>query len=654
MNFNRMILSILALAIVSFSWAPLGRPAYTTSSFGENRGTRYHAGVDWSTEMQEGWPVLAPENGQVYLLRQTPSLYGRNLLFRGKSGHIWVFAHLSGFAPRLDLAFEAQKLANRKNDFEWNLPGGAVGSFKEGDTLAFSGSTGIGNPHLHVEFRDSTGTVVLNPCLHGVACSDTLPPTLIGAAVWDASNPDGLVRLTSATQIAQGCLQVDPSFRNPRMALKIADYSREPRENPMSVFRILVRQNADSLFEKEYHRQTFGKMVRIREELLWSEETDTAGDWHHIGRGSEENDAIEIWNAPELAKALSAKKNPRPLQVEIVDQAQNQSSFALTPQALCPVADSLTPPPLRKLQDSLLFTFLARPWMDLSLCSSQKFRLLDLAGKGINANPCASMPHTPTPLRTILSKWPKTRQIEVAGVAGSQPRVIHVMALPSKIAKPISWKENGVSLFFDPAEPMFANALAWEKVNDISDSVPGVTPGWVFHPKGLHLKGNLEVCVNLPDSLPPQFRTPVTSLRDSSARNIPRLFWLGETARVWFIFSKQTINASPGRVCANLDELRDLTFSVDTLAPEIGEPRDTLTMVRGKPEAVIRIPVTEWWAGIPDGNAIKVTQGNKWIPAEFDSEPSEIVILKAAMTPNSPIRIEVRDEMGNTAVKEIR
>ena len=36
---------------------PFQKEAYLTSSFGESRGSRYHAGIDYSTNMEEGWTL---------------------------------------------------------------------------------------------------------------------------------------------------------------------------------------------------------------------------------------------------------------------------------------------------------------------------------------------------------------------------------------------------------------------------------------------------------------------------------------------------------------------------------------------------------------------------------------------------------------------
>jgi len=614
----------LLLAVENYQ--PLGHTAYTTSTFSENRGTRYHAGVDWSTEMKEGWPVFAPEDGRVIELRQSPFSYGRNVMFRANSGNIWLFAHLSGFASRLDSAFELQKIKRQLNDLNWKPDSESNPVFKQNEVLAYSGSTGIGNPHLHVELRDSTGNVVRSPCTNGVVCSDTIAPYIFGAAVWDADPRHPVVSLTSAQSLANGCIEVDPAIRKPRLALKLVDYSRVPLENPMSVYSVQVAQKGKMLFNKTYATQTYGHMARIREELLWSEESDTTGDWHSIGLGSEPNENIRSWDSLGLGKALKSSKNPIALRIE--DFTSHVTELALTPQAKCKTADTARWVHT-KFQDTLLYTFLARPWINLSVCD-QSFQLhvLDSTGHVLSSSVCKTLPHREQPLAQITANWPKARTLEVWPNDSKQAtRTVHLHPLGKE---PLHWIDAGVSLKLKAAPTPYGNLVAWEKVDSLPDSLPGTIPAWIFHPKGLHIDGKLEVCI----------RNPVPQVNMA-----PKLYWLGETSRRWFLFSKQSLDSNTS--CAEPDELRDLAFYRDTVAPVLGDPRDTLAMIRGNAMPVVRISVTEAWSGIPDGNAIIATVGGKWIPCEFDSEPSEIVIDKNFLTPGKPLRIEIHDEAGN-------
>lgn len=241
---------IITLFFITVLWAyqPLGRTAYLTSSFGEDRGTRYHMGIDFSTDMEEGWPVIAPSNGVVELAARGPFGYGRYMRFKAQSEHIWLFAHLAEFHPKIDTLIRAEMLKKEKIVVQIPLKM----RFKKGDTLAYSGSTGIGNPHLHIERRTPDGKSALNPCLK-MKCLDTIAPYILDAAPFDSG-----------------------------FAVKIVDYSREPLENPMSIYSLEVHQYKKNIFSKKYDTIPFGQPSKINEDLVKAEDADTVADWHFI------------------------------------------------------------------------------------------------------------------------------------------------------------------------------------------------------------------------------------------------------------------------------------------------------------------------------------------------------------------------------------
>lgn len=607
---------------------PFPNKSYLTSSFGENRGTRYHAGIDYGTEMQEGWPILAPENGSVIQLRMSPFAYGKNLLFIGASGHQWLYAHLSGFVPRLDSMMTALQFQNQKNDVRWESSGTNGLRFKKGDTLAFSGSTGIGNPHLHLELRDSTGVQVLNPCANGVDCPDTLGPQIIAAAVWDASEGGKKnIQFTSGEALVKGCLAVDPKFREPAIAFKLVDYGREPRENPMSLYRITVRQDTSLLYQKEMMQLTYGKMGKIREELLWSEEADTAGDWHYMGLGSEENPNVHF-NGKAMSKALQTHK--KTIKVEVMDFALHPTLLHLVPQTSC--NDSMNfKVQQSKIQDSILYTALARPWLDIrSLCyqdTSVQIQLWNAKENQIKDNPCKFMANHSHTVPEWLTKWPNLRTIRIVNKSDSLLREITVLPLArsSKMGTRIDIKNLQIQVMHAPLS--YANALAFSEVTDST----GI-PMWEMHPKGLHLLKNVQFCL--------QNENP-----------LQKLFWLGETSRLWFYFSNQKQNGN--LVCANMDELREVRLQMDTIAPQWNTPRDTLAMISGVPSPVYRFHLLESGAGIANGNAIQAFVDNRWIPVEYDSEPSDVILHKKWLEKGKKLRLEAADEIGNVGKMEM-
>ncbi len=231
-------------------YLPLGKTAYLTSSFGESRGTRYHAGIDLSTNMEEGWPVIAPSNGEVEFAARGAFGYGRHIKFKARDKHVWLFAHLSEFSPKIDSLIHREMLKKEKAGVHLSLKI----KFKKGDTLAYSGSTGIGNPHLHVERRIPNGKIALNPCKK-MECTDTIAPYILEAAPFDSG-----------------------------FAVKIVDYSREPLENPMSIYSLDVYQGKKLLFSKKYDSLSFEpkEMAKIKYDILRVQDEEVIGDWHFI------------------------------------------------------------------------------------------------------------------------------------------------------------------------------------------------------------------------------------------------------------------------------------------------------------------------------------------------------------------------------------
>jgi len=205
-------------------------------------------GIDFSTDMEEGWPVIAPSNGVVEFAGRGAFGYGRYIRFRAQSSHVWVFAHLAEFHPKIDTLIRAEMLKKEKAGVQLSLKI----RFKKGDTLAYSGSTGIGNPHLHIERRTPDVKFALNPC-KSMKCTDTIAPYILDAAPFDTG-----------------------------FAVKIVDYSREPLENPMSIYSLEIYQNKKQIFSKKYDSIPLGRPSKINEDLIKIEDADTVADWHFI------------------------------------------------------------------------------------------------------------------------------------------------------------------------------------------------------------------------------------------------------------------------------------------------------------------------------------------------------------------------------------
>lgn len=587
------------------TYRPFDRDAYLTSSFGENRGTRYHAGFDYSTQMEEGWPIFAPEDGKVVELRVSPFHYGKLMLFKGKSGKTWAFAHQSSFG-KLDEQVSKKQYASKKNDVILK-PGT---SYKKGDTLTFSGSTGIGNPHLHLEVRLDNDRVI-NPALAGVVVADTMAPQIFGVAVWQGNH----LAITNPEALDKGCVEtpVKNEFKLD-MAIKIADYSREPKDNPMSVRRITMWRYDEKIFDERLDTLRYSRMAQIRDQLLWAEEADTAGDWHYI-------------NA-KLAPLSTYK-------IEIEDFNHNVTTKKFTFHGRC---KSDRPQQLTKVQTSPLFTFLSRPMLDLFRCENgMKFTALAKGGEIIENDMCKSFKHKPITLGRILEIFPEMTSIHYtsdASSTGDGKAVDETIELYSfnQYQRSVNWstkignigvtqKITGIPTGRDTTKKILAITRTH------TDSLDFIE----FHPKGMQLK-DWTVCI------------------ENSENNAP-LYWLGETSRNWFIFSKQTKGK---KRCATTNELRDIANINNEEAPILGFPYWGDMMIGGVRQPALKIPLIFKYDGVPDGNAITVTVNKKWVAAEYDSEPREIVIEGAKIPEtDASINIKIVDEAGHKASYDV-
>jgi murein DD-endopeptidase MepM/ murein hydrolase activator NlpD len=270
-----VVIFFTAFCVAAAQYQPLGRTAYLTSSFGESRGARYHAGIDFSTNKEEGWTIIAPSDGVIEFAARGAFGYGRHIKFKAKDEHVWLFAHLSQFSSRIDSLIRKEMLKKEKPSVSLSLKV----RFKKGDTLAYSGSTGIGDPHLHIERRTEDSKIALNPCKN-MKCTDTIAPFILEAAPFGEG-----------------------------FAVKIVDYSREPLENPMSIYSLDIYQSKEIIFSKKYDSLSFSpkEMAKIKNDLVEVENDSSAGNWHFINVKIKANSKILVV-AKDFAGNVSKKE----------------------------------------------------------------------------------------------------------------------------------------------------------------------------------------------------------------------------------------------------------------------------------------------------------------------------------------------------------
>jgi hypothetical protein len=200
---------------------PLAGALALTSSFGEYRANRLHAGVDLSTQGRIGAPVRAVADGVVERVKVTAGGYGRALYLRLDDGRIAVYGHLDRFPPAIAAAVRERQIDARHYRVDWQWDREPL-RFAAGDLVGWSGQAGTSAPHLHFEIRDP-GNQPLDPIAEGLAVQDRVPPTPLalrfvprgpGALVagspfpFDLPLPDGVVADGEREQVVVAPLEL--------------------------------------------------------------------------------------------------------------------------------------------------------------------------------------------------------------------------------------------------------------------------------------------------------------------------------------------------------------------------------------------------------------------------------------------------------------
>ncbi|HEX04032.1 MAG TPA: M23 family metallopeptidase, partial [Bacteroidetes bacterium] len=131
---------------------PLDATRRITSTFGEYRSDRFHAGLDFSINGNIGVPCFAIDDGYISRIKTSFNGYGRVIYLTLHSGDIAVYGHLDGFEGRVETRLREEQLRQGRYSVElWFKPGEL--EYQNGDIVGYCGGTGAGAPHLHFELR---------------------------------------------------------------------------------------------------------------------------------------------------------------------------------------------------------------------------------------------------------------------------------------------------------------------------------------------------------------------------------------------------------------------------------------------------------------------------------------------------------------------
>jgi hypothetical protein len=173
-----LLLNVHAYAQEVAFRSPMDIPLLLSGTYGELRGSHFHAGIDIKTNGVEGLRIYAVADGYVSRIRVSPVGYGKAVYINHPSGHTTVYGHLRDFGSGIaEYVLEMQHLQESFAIDVFPEPGTLP--VTSGQVIGLSGNTGSsGGPHLHFEVRETESEVPLNPLHFGFAVKDNIAPTM--------------------------------------------------------------------------------------------------------------------------------------------------------------------------------------------------------------------------------------------------------------------------------------------------------------------------------------------------------------------------------------------------------------------------------------------------------------------------------------------
>lgn len=304
---------------------PIEADRYITSSFGEHRPGRFHYGVDFSSSRVTGKPVIAIGDGYIARVSTSPFGYGKLLEFALDDGGKAIYAHLSAFSPAIEDSLVLLRERRHSYQVELVLEPGRFRA-RKGEIICWSGDTGSGPPHLHLELRDGNGNP-LNPLEHGLAVSDTVRPE-IGDIALIPLDRDSFVN-GSTLPVRYDPSAGEPLYLSGRTGVAAALIDRANSSGyALGVYRAFLEVDSILVFSKQYSRITHEQNHIGAMDYLTGSRNGCSGTLSALFR--REGNPLDFYRGDGILSIPPyAKREPHTLRITAADYAGNAATASV-------------------------------------------------------------------------------------------------------------------------------------------------------------------------------------------------------------------------------------------------------------------------------------------------------------------------------------
>ncbi|MFC1509346.1 M23 family metallopeptidase [Candidatus Omnitrophota bacterium] len=250
-----LVISAVSSHAENLIW-PIDAPHSITSSFGEPRPGRFHYGLDFRSGGVTGKKVFTLGDGYISRVRTSPFGYGKVLYITLKSGQILVYAHLSGFLPEIEKQLFEKRIEQKTYSVElWPKPNEFP--VTKGQVIAYSGDTGGGAAHLHLEVR-TKDNLPLNPLDYGIQARDTIPPEIQAVVFFPLDNESSVDGFPVERWYDPETLKSAAPSLHGRIGVAVPVWDRiNNSRNKLGIYTISLDVDSTEVFSKYYKKISY-------------------------------------------------------------------------------------------------------------------------------------------------------------------------------------------------------------------------------------------------------------------------------------------------------------------------------------------------------------------------------------------------------------
>ncbi|WP_025182318.1 M23 family metallopeptidase [Leptospira kirschneri] len=230
-----------------------------SGSFAEYRTHHLHMGADFKTFHLNGFPAIAPFDGVVESISESPTGYGLNLMLRSSSGLRAKFAHL------FNLEGAKKELENLRQALHL-LSDGIFSvkfldhkfSVKQGQPIARIGESGKGVPHLHFELHGNGDT--FNPLAYlKMNDRDGTPPELLVLYVDSSDGQKFRIPLQKKEEGIYELNDPEPLKLGGEVRIKLGAFDRMNSRNKNNLYFARLMSEGKILYERKFEKMSYAE-----------------------------------------------------------------------------------------------------------------------------------------------------------------------------------------------------------------------------------------------------------------------------------------------------------------------------------------------------------------------------------------------------------